>query len=200
MRYHVCLFLGKTNNFDFFDPNLPKNGFWVRDFKNLSADSRSAPPRDYACHFSVKMDNFEFFGLNLGNCPITCDILVLITLRVFQRARWRLKWARWRRWVHGLVILTFLIWRENYILFSRYLDFCTFVKSTDFKICGIIIGITSIGISISAYFFWILSTLKTKFGQTLVCCKTNISDMFLALDWRLGTSSRLFCDFIKMTI
>ena len=32
--------LGKTNNFDFFNPTLPKNKFWGQNFKNLSADSR----------------------------------------------------------------------------------------------------------------------------------------------------------------
>ena len=129
-----------------------------------------------------------------------CDIFVQITLRVLQRASWRLKWAEWRRWVHSLVIPTFLIWRKNNVLFSRYLDFCAFVKSRDFKICDIVIDITSSRISTSSYFFWILSTLKNKFGQILVCCKTNISNMFLAQDWRLETSSRLFYDFIKMTI
>ena len=51
-----------------------------------------------------------------------------------------------------------------------------------------------------AYFFWILSPIKIKFGQILVCCMTNISNMFLAECWRLETSSRLFYDFIKMTI
>ena len=35
------------------------------------------------------MDNFQFFGPNLENCPITCDIMLLITLRVLQRAGWR---------------------------------------------------------------------------------------------------------------
>ena len=100
------------------------------------------------------------FQPNFGrNCPITCNVLVLITLRVLQRASWRLKWAGWRRRVHGLVIPTLLIWTKNNILFSRYLYFCYFVKSTDFKICDIIIGITSGGISTSGYFFWILSTL-----------------------------------------
>ena len=113
-------------------------------------------------------------------------------LRVLQRAG--------RRWVYGLVIPILLIWRKNDILFSRYLDFCDFVKSTDFKICDVIIGIASSGISTYAYFFWILSTLKKKFRQILVCCKINISNMFLALEWRLETSSRLFYDFIKMTI
>ena len=127
-----------------------------------------------------------------------CNTLVLITLRVLQRAGWRLRWAGWR-WVHDLVIYIFLIWRKNNISFSRYLDFYAFVKCTDFKICDVIIGIASSGISTYAYFFWILSTLKKKFGQILVCCKTNISNMFLALDWKLETSSRLFYNFIKMT-
>ena len=45
-----------------------------------------------------------------------------------------------------------------------------------------------------------LSPIKMKFGQILVCYMTNISNMFLAECWRLETSSRLFYDFIKMTI
>ena len=51
-----------------------------------------------------------------------------------------------------------------------------------------------------AYFLWILSIIKMKFGQVLVFYITNISNMFLAECWKLGTSSRLFYDFIKMTI
>ena len=51
-----------------------------------------------------------------------------------------------------------------------------------------------------AYFFWILSPIKMKFGQILVCCMTNISNIFLTECWRLETSSRIFCDFIKMAI
>ena len=56
------------NNFDFLGPNLPKNGFLGRKVKNLSLDSESAPPKH---HFQilVKMDNFEFFDLNLGKLP-----------------------------------------------------------------------------------------------------------------------------------
>ena len=38
-----------------------------------------------------------------------------------------------------------------------------------------------------AYFFWILSTIKIKFGQILVCCTTNSSNIFLAQCWRLET-------------
>ena len=41
---------------------------------------------------------------------------------------------------------------------------------------------------------------QVLFGQILVCCMTNISNMFLAKCWRLETSSRLFYDFIKMII
>ena len=67
--YHVCQISDKTNNFDFLNPNLPKNGFWGWNFKNLSLDSESAPPRCQACQYSVKMDNFKFFGLNLGKLP-----------------------------------------------------------------------------------------------------------------------------------
>ena len=49
-------------------------------------------------------------------------------------------------------------------------------------------------------YFESLSPIKMKFGQILVCCMTNTATMFLAECWRLETSSRLFYDFIKMTI
>ena len=65
----MCQFSGKKDNFDFFGPNLPKNGFWGWNFKNLSLDLESAPPRYHECQFSVKMENFKFFGLNLGELP-----------------------------------------------------------------------------------------------------------------------------------
>ena len=48
--------------------NLPKNGFWGRNFKNISLDSKSKPAIYHLCQFSVKMDNL-FFGLNLGKLP-----------------------------------------------------------------------------------------------------------------------------------
>ena len=65
----MCQFSGKTSNFDFLDSNLPKNEFWGRNFKNLRLYSISAPPRHHVGQFSVKMDNFEFFGLNLVKLP-----------------------------------------------------------------------------------------------------------------------------------
>ena len=62
-------FQAKRTALTFFDQNLPKNELWARNFKNLSADSRSPPPRDHVCHISAKMDNFEFSGLNSGKLP-----------------------------------------------------------------------------------------------------------------------------------
>ena len=70
----------------------------------------------------------------------------------------------------------------------------------DFKICDVIIKLRHNTIYTYGYFFWILSTIKMKFGQILLCCMINISSMFLAECWRLGTSSRFFYDFIKMAI
>ena len=62
-------FSDKTDNFEFLGPNLPKNGFWGLNFKNLSLDSKSAPAIYHECQFSVKMDNCYFFGLNFGKLP-----------------------------------------------------------------------------------------------------------------------------------
>ena len=40
-------------------------------------------------------------------------------------------------------LMNFFIWRKNNILFSRYLDFCVFVKSADFDFCDVIISIAA---------------------------------------------------------
>ena len=58
--YSVCSFSGKTDNFNFFGPNLPKNGFLDQNFKNLNADLESAPLIYHMCKCSVKIGNFEF--------------------------------------------------------------------------------------------------------------------------------------------
>ena len=50
----------KRATLNLFGPDLPENDFWGRNFKILSPDWESAP-RYHACHFSVQMDNFEFF-------------------------------------------------------------------------------------------------------------------------------------------
>ena len=72
------------SNFHFFHSNLPKKEFWVWNFEKLCPDPKSAYPRYYVCQFSGKTDNFEFSASIWRNCPITCNILVLITFRVFK--------------------------------------------------------------------------------------------------------------------
>ena len=83
------------------------------------------------------------------------------------------------------------ILRLNNVSCSRYLDFCVFVNSTDFKVCDVIIDNRNYTCS---YFLWILSTIKIKFSQLLPCCLTNICNVILARCWRLETNSRSFSD------
>ena len=45
LRYQVYHISAKTGNFEFLGPNLPKNGFWGQNFKNLSLDSESVSLR-----------------------------------------------------------------------------------------------------------------------------------------------------------
>ena len=62
-------FSDKTDNFVILGPNLPKNGFWSWNSKNLCLHSELAPSRYHVSNFSIKTDNFEFFGLNLAKLP-----------------------------------------------------------------------------------------------------------------------------------
>ena len=40
-------------------------------------------------------------------------------------------------------LMNFFIWNKNNVSFSRYLDFCVSVKSTNFKICDVMISIAT---------------------------------------------------------
>ena len=111
------------------------------------------------------------------------------------KSYFRYKTILCHRVVLNVSLTNFFIWGKNNVSLSRCGDFCVFVRPRDFKICDIIISIMQV-----TYFFWIPSSIKLKFGQILACCMTNISNMFLAKCWRLETSSRLYYDFIKMTI
>ena len=59
-------FQTKWTTLTFLAQICPKIDFGVEISKNLSADSESAPPLYNVCSFSVKINNFEFFHLNLG--------------------------------------------------------------------------------------------------------------------------------------
>ena len=65
-------FSDKTDTFDFMGPNLPKNRFWDRNFKNLSLDSESASLRHYVHQFSYRTDNFDFLAPNLPKIGFWC--------------------------------------------------------------------------------------------------------------------------------
>ena len=58
-------FQTQGTTFEFLDSNLPKNGFWGRNFRNLNLDSESASLRYYGHQYSDKTDNFDFLGPNL---------------------------------------------------------------------------------------------------------------------------------------
>ena len=57
-------FSDKTNNFEFMGPNLPKNEFWARNFKNLSPDLESTFLRYFMHQFPNKTGSFEFLDPN----------------------------------------------------------------------------------------------------------------------------------------
>ena len=96
---------------------MPKNGFWGRNFKNLSLDSESAPPIYQVCYVLVKMDNFEFFSLNLGkllnyvryfgsdNVEGVAEswLEAEMSLVEVEMSWMEVDGAGWR-WMHGLVI------------------------------------------------------------------------------------------------
>ena len=79
--------------------------------------------------------------------------------------------------------------------FSKCLDFCVFVKFTNFKNLTSSKTLIRNGSYTYAYFFWIPSTIKLKSGEILVYLIGNISNMFLAACWRLETSSKPFYHF-----
>ena len=58
-----CVPIFRQNwHFYFLSPNLPKNEFWGRNFKNLSLDLESAPPIYHACaNFQSKWITFNFW-------------------------------------------------------------------------------------------------------------------------------------------
>ena len=64
--------------------------------QRTSPNSESAAPRYHEYQFQSKRTALNFLAELWRNCPVPCNILVLITLRVLQRAERRLKCAEWR--------------------------------------------------------------------------------------------------------
>ena len=59
----------QNGHFLLFRPKFAKKLILGWNFKNLSPDSESTPRRYHVCQSSLKTDNFEFFGKNLGKLP-----------------------------------------------------------------------------------------------------------------------------------
>ena len=51
VHVRVCQFSGKTNSFDFFSPNLPKNGFRVDNSKNYCRNKNQHPRYSMCANF-----------------------------------------------------------------------------------------------------------------------------------------------------
>ena len=85
--------------------------------------------------------------------------------------------------------MNFLIWRKNSFSCSRYFRFLSFCEIHKFQNLWrhlrhcYIMEVTLVLI----FFFWILSTIKMKFGQILVCVwQTFLTCFWLnAGDWKL---------------
>ena len=125
----MCQFSDKPNNFDFFDPSLPNIRFWGRNFKNLSADSRSAHPRDHMCQFSVKMDNFGFLGLNLRKLPNYVRYFSSNNVEGIGES-WveaEMSWVEVGAWISNI---HFFNSKKKYFIFkiSRFLCYCEIHK------------------------------------------------------------------------
>ena len=59
-RCHVCQFLGKTDNFDFFGQNLPKKGFRVGNSDNYCGNKNQHPGDTMCTNFQAKRTTLTF--------------------------------------------------------------------------------------------------------------------------------------------
>ena len=96
-------FSNKMNNFEFLSPNVPKNWFWSRNFKNLILDSESTPSLHHVCQFSVRMDNIWFFDLYFGRLPNYVQYFGSNIVEGVAESWVEVDGAGWR-WVHSFVI------------------------------------------------------------------------------------------------
>ena len=68
-------------------------------------------------------------------------------------------------------LMSFFIWRKNYALFSRYLDFCFLRNQQISKSVTSSYALLHNGSYTFAYFFWILSAIKKIWWNTNVLCQ-----------------------------
>ena len=99
-----------------FETKFAQKRVFGLKFQNLSLDLESAPPRYHVSQFSVKVDNFELFALNLGKLPKYVQYFGSNTVEGIAESwvevdgtgwSWMEVEGPWWRWAHGLVICTF---------------------------------------------------------------------------------------------
>ena len=56
----ACQFSGKTNSFDFFSPNLPKNGFRIGNSENYCRNNNQHPQYTMCANFQSKWTTLDF--------------------------------------------------------------------------------------------------------------------------------------------
>ena len=91
-------------------------------------------------------------------------------------------WNKYRIYRFITLFENFLFSLKNWFIksFSRKNIFNSCIENICISVC-----IKWITAKKKSYFFWILSTIKMKFGSILVCCMTKISKMFLAQCWTI---------------
>ena len=96
--------------------------------------------------------------------------------------------------------MIFVIWRKNNDSLSRCLDFSFLWNSQILKSVLPSQTLLNNESNTYAYFYWILSTIKMKFGLILAYCMPNTSNIVLAQCRTLESSSKPFYDFITKKI
>ena len=92
----VCQFSGKTNNFQFFGPNMPKNGFRVANSANYYRNKNQHPQYTMYANFHSKWRTLNFSAQicaekNLGletekrNVGIRINIVETICVPIFSQ-------------------------------------------------------------------------------------------------------------------
>ena len=73
--------------------------------------------------------------------------------------------------------------RKNNISFIRYLDFCVFVKSSNFRISGIVIDFPAHQLLLDCFCYWIVSVFRLSLLLDCLCCQIiSVIRLSLLLD------------------
>ena len=108
----VCQFSGKTNSFDFFSPNLPKNGFRVGNSENYWRNKNQHPQYTMCANFQSKYTTLNFLAQicpkkNLGleieksNVGIRINIIEILCAPIFsQTGQLVVFWSKFaQKWI-----------------------------------------------------------------------------------------------------